>query len=330
MTHALRLLLASASIACAVPVAAQDASPAHGGGVDPLSASIDRSDAERFIALWQETGGHPTAEQLQARYIDPGSHALEVFTQGRIENGTRLAAVIARDNAAYADAIARCYPLVMEADGELRATYLALHGLLPEQPLPQIAVLFGAGNSGGTAAPGVQVLGLEVLCSLAGDEDAFRRMLRSFFAHETVHTMQDIGGDARDADPLLAWALREGTADYIAALVTGGILDTARDEWARTNEEQVLADFAADRAILLDPQAEQAAQEEAIYRWFANAGSPPEGWPSELGYWVGMRVAADYVANATDPHAAIRDLLALRDPVAVLEASGWAERLTAD
>lgn len=58
-------------------------------------------------------------------------------------------------------------------------------------------------------------------------------------------------------------------------------------------------------------------------RWFANCGSAPEGWPCEAGYWVGMRIAEAYVAQASDKHAAIRQLLNIEDPSEVLNASGY-------
>lgn len=318
-TAAARAFVAAFILTVATPALAQD--------TDPLAAAIEREDAERFIALWVETGGAPGAEQLQHRYIDAGTRAVEIFTPGRIENGANLAAAIASQPHLYADAIERCYPWVKEAEGELRATYLALSGLLPEKPLPRIAVLFGADNSGGTAAPGMQVLGLEVLCRLAPDEAVFRSRLRAFFAHETVHTLQEIPDEAGEDDPLLAWALAEGSADYVASLVTGRTIDPDRDLWARENEDLVWREFAADRAILRDPHAAAEERQAAFARWFGNAGSPPEGWPSELGYWVGAAIARSHVERADDPRAAIRRLLAFDDARAILVASDLAERL---
>ncbi|WP_338242732.1 hypothetical protein [Aurantiacibacter hainanensis] len=316
------------TLCCALALAVSCPALAQQG--DALTATIETDDADRFIALWRESGGNPTAEQLQRRYVDAGSRAVEIFTPGRIESGANLAATIAGQPQLYADAIDRCYPWVKAANGELRATYLALSGLLPDKPLPRIAVLFGADNSGGTAAPGMQVLGLEVLCRLAPDEAAFRDRLRSFFAHETVHTLQDIPDEAGQDDPLLAWALAEGGADYVASLVTGRTINPERDAWARANEGMVWREFAADRAILRDPEADVEERQAAFARWFANAGSPPEGWPSELGYWVGMRIAESHVDRAQDRRAAIRQLLAFDDAGAVLAASDLAGRLAAN
>lgn len=85
----------------------------------------------------------------------------------------------------------------------------------------------------------------------------------------------------------------------IAQLVAGRTPDAARDLWAREREAFVLDSFAGDRAITRD-LALSEERETTFLRWFANAGSPPEGWPGKLGYWVGMRLAQAYVERADD------------------------------
>ncbi len=74
----------------------------------------------------------------------------------------------------------------------------------------------------------------------------------------------------------------------------------------------------SDTASLKDPLSSPRFK-----RWFANCGSAPEGWPCEAGYWVGMRIAQGYVAHAPDKRAAIRELLELRDPAAILKGSAY-------
>lgn len=325
-SNALRAVLAALPVVVPLTLAA----PAAAETSDPLDAVVERDDAERFIALWRESGGAPSAAQLDEGYIAEGSRAVEIFLPGRIESGAHLAATIAADPQLYADAIGRCYPWLAQADGELRAIYLAFSGLLPDRELPRIAVVFGANNSGGTAAPGMQVLGLEVLCRLSADEAAFRELLRAFFAHETVHTLQVVDDADLGGDGLLSWALVEGSADYVAGLVTGRSLDPGRDAWASANEETVWREFAHDRALMRDPATSPEDRQATARRWFANAGSPPPGWPSELGYWVGARIAQGYVDSSSDRRLAIGQLLAADDPQAILAASGLADRLAAN
>lgn len=304
-----------------VCIAALTAS-AEPAGVDPLTARVELGDAERFAALFRQTGGAPTAAQLQEEYLAPAGRAIEVFTPNRIRDADNLASVIAANPELYRDAIERCLPWVRRTEPDLRAVYLGFQGLLPEQPLPAISVIFGANTSGGTAQAGIQVLGLEVLCRMSPDEAAFRSLMRTFYAHETVHTFQRLDRAKLETDFLLAQTIAEGTADYLASLVTGEVPDPKRAQWASENEQFVWREFAADLAKTRNTSLPRQARYAAFRRWVSNAGSAPEGWPSELGYWVGMRIAQGYVDHADDKRAAIRELLSFDDPAAVLEQSG--------
>lgn len=300
---------------------------------DPLTVSMHTEDADRFAALFARTGGKPTAEQIQAEYLDGGSYGIEVFTRGRIRNAGYLAAAIAKDPEAYRQAIATCLPAAKAAAADLRSIYLGLRGLLPDARLPQIYLVFGAGNSGGTAGPGAQVLGLEVLCAIAKDPAAFRTLLRQFYAHETVHTLQDEADErAITSSPLLTLALMEGAADFIASLVTGEVPHPERAAWASAREgelwRQFEADLVATRNFDFRKAPKDASEQQALSRWVGNYGRAPVGWPHEVGYWIGMRIWQSYFAAAADKHQAIRDVLSWKDPEAVLSASGYKGALT--
>ena len=319
--------LRSASIACLICVGAstRSASTSIPGPADPLTATIHVDDVDRFAKVFAATSGHPTAEQIQAGYLDSGSYGVKVFTPDRIVDAAHLAAEVAKDSSKYRTAIDVCLPRIGRAQSDLRSIYLALHGLLPDEKLPQIYVVMGAGNSGGTAGPGAQVLGLEVLCSIYPDEADFELGLRRFFAHETVHTFQH---EAKGAyrSPLLAKALSEGSADFIASLVTGSIPEPSRAAWAAPQEQKLWQMFRADIAAARPEAAKTspAAARTATHRWLENYGSAPPGWPYEAGYWVGMRIWRAYYDRAADKHAAIQEMLTWDDPDLILKASGYA------
>lgn len=290
---------------------------------DALTARIDTGDADRFAELYARTGGRPTAEQLQREYIDRGSPGLEIFKPHRIVDGQKLAAAVARSPEQYAKAVDTCLPIVKATTPELRATYLAFQGLLPERPLPQIYLVVGASNSGGTAGPGAQVLGLEVLCHVAKTEEDLRNLMRTFYAHETVHVLQQ-GEDGATANVLLASVLQEGAADFIAGIVTGKQPDPARASWALPREAELWQQFEADLrtldAVSWDELKPGTPPRQAFSRWIANAGSPPEGWQSEVGYWIGQRIWERWYAQQPDKRAAIRQMLGPHDPSTVLAA----------
>jgi hypothetical protein len=323
--NGLRGLLAAAGLfssLVALPAGAQ--APR---GVDPLAARVDSTDARRFAELFAATGGKPDAAALQSGYLAGAGRGVEIFTPGRIENARNLAAAVAAEPERYAHAIRTCLPLVDGLAAEMRAVYLAFRGLLPDRPLPQVHVVFGAGNSGGTAAPDAQVLGLEVMCGPGTTPEAFRDSMRTLFAHETVHSWQEAPSKRSLSDPLLLYALREGVPDLLASLVTGQVPTPSRDAWGRAREAALWAEFEADRAVVragtgADGSTTKAA-DAAVRRWFGNYGAAPPGWPYEAGYWVGMRIAQGYLDRATDKRAAIETLLKAEDPAAILAASGY-------
>jgi hypothetical protein len=292
---------------------------------DPLTASIHSEDVERFARVFDATRGAPSADQLQRGYLDGASYGVAVFTPDRIVSAAHLAQAVAHDPAQYRRALTQCLPRVKAATTDLHAIYLALHGLLPEAALPQIYVVIGAGNSGGTAGPNAQVLGLEVLCAQDPSADGLRTTLRRFFAHETVHTFQHEPKDEA-ASPLLAKALTEGAADFIAALVTGQTPEPARAAWAAPREAELWAQFRKDMAATRPAaaRADPAAARAATHRWLENYQAAPPGWPFEAGYWVGMRIWQSYYDRAPDKHRAIREMLDWDDADAMLARSGYA------
>lgn len=296
-----------------------------GAAEEPLRARVQTQDAERFATLF--LAGRLSAEELQAGYLDNAGRGVEIFTPYRIQDAANLAQQIASRKADYAHAIATCLPLVDGLNPELRAIYLAYRGLLPDFPLPQVYLVFGAGNSGGTAQPDAQVLGLEVLCKVGTTADQFRATMRRFFAHETVHTWQEpTSGPV--ADRLLSSALLEGVPDLLSEMVTGLEPDPDREAWARPREADIWRRFLEDRAIMQSGDERQSRA--AFQRWFANAGQRfeglPDGWPGELGYWVGRNIARAYFAQAPDEREALLTLISAQDPAAILKASGYSPR----
>jgi len=308
--------------------------PVLAQGADPQTAQVNSSDAYRFVAVYEAANGHPDAEALQTGYIDGASPAVAIFTPNRIRSAEHLAEYVDTHNGQYRRAIDVCLPIAESMTPELRQIYGAMHTLLPDRELPQIHVLFGAGTSGGTAGPGAQVLGLEVICAIKDNEPDIRQAFRMFFAHETVHTFQhQPDPQILIADPLLFGVLMEGVPDFIAMQVTGELPWTERDAWARENEAMLWTQFARDRITVRDGfslretgMAFDEPANAALHNWVSNYGNAPEGWYFEAGYWIGRQIAQAYYDQAEDKVAALDALIALDDPIGILQASGYAGR----
>lgn len=290
---------------------------------DALTVEVQTADAERFARAFTEARGKPAESSLRRDYLDRGSYGVEVFTPNRIVDARNLASAVARKPQHYADAIERCLPMAKASTSDLRAIYLALRGVFPEARLPQIYFVVGAGNSGGTAAAGAQVLGLEVLCQISPTPEAFRKTLRQFYAHETVHALQEDAGFRPSGDALLRNVLAEGAADFVARLVTGEEPDPARAAWAMPRERKLWQQFLEDVDVIRAASSDgelTPSQNAATHRWVANYGNAPDGWPSELGYWIGLRIWERYFAAAADKRAALQVMLSISDPRSILQA----------
>lgn len=300
------------------------------GAADPLAVEIETRDAERFARLFLETDGKPNAAQLQASYLAGSGRGVEIFMPDRIINAENLQKSIAADVARYRHAIETCLPLAKGLTPEMRSIYLAYTGLVPARPLPMVYIVFGAGNSGGTASADGQALGLEVMCGPGTTAEQFKSTMSSMFAHETVHTWQTYDVAIERKDPLLYSALAEGVPDFLASLVTGKVPMTSRNSWALEREAWLWREFQHDRDIVRRGTtaggASNAEAGKAVARWFGNYQRAPEGWPYEAGYWVGMRIAQAYVSRSSDKKAAINTLIDLRDPAAILAQSGYDPR----
>src|SRR5213076_2970334 len=135
--------------------------------------------------------------------------------------------------------------------------------------------------------------------------------------HEAVHTQQKSMPPGQH-DTLLRHALGEGIADFLSELAVGPwAANTPRQIYGRAYEHDVWVDFQDEMEM---------ASDSIIRTWMYNGMVPPDKnhGAVDIGYWVGYRIAAAYYARAADKRAAVRELLELRDPVAVLRESGYA------
>jgi len=135
--------------------------------------------------------------------------------------------------------------------------------------------------------------------------------------HEAVHTQQKSMPPGQH-DTLLRHALGEGIADFLSELAVGPwAANTPRQIYGRAHEHDVWVDFQDEMEM---------ASDSIIRTWMYNGMVPPDKnhGAVDIGYWAGYRIAAAYYARAADKRAAVRQLLELRDPVAVLRESGYA------
>ncbi len=271
-------------------------------------------DAERLAALMQKMP-EPTAAQLQDGYLAVGTDGIRIFTEGRIENAEKLADNVRLSRADYQKGIDLCLPAARALAPEAEQIMQRVADLLGQRTLAPAYVLFGAGNSGGTAKPQGLALALEVLCRQPTDAEAASRILEEYVAHEITHVYQYRDFDQSVPQDLAQLAVMEGFADFIAERSTGRlpVPGRVRDAYGRQHEAELWQRFEADLA---------AGRSEGT-DWFYSPDPKTPGQPADMGYWVGKRICEAYYAKAEDKQAALQTLLRARDPHRILADSGY-------
>ena len=296
--------LAGATIICS----AQSATPPVMASPTGLDIHID--DVARFYQVYNGANGHPTAEQLQHDYIDPGSDGLHRLAQLRNVTGVSMAEAIAKHPQIYADA-RRSMAFLAPVRRRVAAALHKLGQLYPEAEFPPVTIAVGRGKPVGvTDAKGVMI-GLEALGAVTWLEPNIEDRFVHVIAHEYAHVQQALRAPAVYNDPrptVLEESLIEGAAEFTAELTSGSVSDTDLKQITKGREKEIETAFVADK------------DKTDLSKWLYNGTLTK---PGDLGYWVGYRIIKSYYQHSSDKRQALRQILEMTDPKALLARSGW-------
>lgn len=281
----------------------------------PPRVTIVTSDVDRFFALHDDPALAADPDQLAARYLADASPGLQEFMVLRRITPEKLAAALRAKPQLFADArgcaakLGNVRARLVEATDRLAALY-------PAAKFPPITIAIGRGTTAGTANAKGLYIGLETLCMAkfieADDEDRFVHII----AHEYIHAQQPLAQVESEEDSVLHAALVEGAAEFVAEKMSGSVGYPLLHRWAKGREAGLETAFLAEK----DGKAIGS-------RWLYNQQGK-DGWPGDLGYWVGYRVAKSHYDRAPDKAAALREIIEMRDPAAFLAESGWTPGMT--
>lgn len=276
----------------------------------PPRVAIVTSDVDRFFALADDPALAAQPDQLAARYLADPSPGLVEFMALRRITPEKLAAALRDKPQVFQDARG-CAAKLPNVRARLVAATDRLAQIYPAARFPSITVAIGRATTAGTANAKGLYIGLEALCAAkfieADDEDRFVHVI----AHEYVHAQQPLAQIEDREESVLRAALVEGAAEFVAEQMSGSVGYPLLHIWARGREKELETAFLAEK----DARAIGS-------RWLYNQRGT-DGWPGDLGYWVGYRVAKSYYNRAPDKAAAIKAIIEMRDPAAFLAESGW-------
>lgn len=276
----------------------------------PKAVEVQTSDVTSFYRLYDAANGKPSARTLQEDYIDKGTDGVRQFVPYRIISGEALAKEIAKEELIYQQARS-CMEVLPAVKTKLRGSFRRLAALDPKATFPPVTILIGRNNSGGTTGKSGVLIGLEVVCRSSWLQPNLTERLYHLIAHEYGHVEQSSELDADgDNTTVLKASLIEGVAELVAQLTSGQVSNVHLQRWTAGYVKEI------DQRFLDD------ANKRDVSAWLYNGVGTPEK-PGDLGYWVGYRIAKAYYDKAADKRVALRTLLDLKDPAAILTESGW-------
>ena len=283
--------------------------PAKGRVPSTDGPIIQIDDVARFYKVYDAAGGHPSADQLQHDYIDPGSDGLHHLAKARNVTGVTIADALAKHPELYTGA-RQCMDVLPRVRDRLSVAFLKLVQLYPEAKTPPVTIVVGRGRPvaiGGPDGTGTQI-GLEALCAVTWLNPNLEDRFVHVIAHEFAHIQQSPTLANNDHPTVLDLSLIEGCAEFVAELTSGDVGYSQFKTSTKGHEKEIESAFVADQ------------DKTDLSSWFNNSTMEK---PGDLGYWVGYRIAKSYYLQASDKHRAFREILQMTDPKAFLAKSGW-------
>lgn len=281
---------------------------------EPNAAQIVYDDLDRFAAAYHQLSAiRDTLAHLDTLYLRPASPGLQVFAPMYQVNAASLAAAVRRNPERYATA-ARLGPQgVRELEPEVRQAMVRLREVYPIAVFPRIFYLVGTQRAGGA----VQREGVFIAVETYSEPQAGRgphrlTELAHLVSHEIVHYQQAAWNPElyQRSNSLLARAIKEGAADFIAELISGRHINLVAHQYGERNEVELWRRF---RREMTDTTTGE---------WFFTQPKD-RGMPRDLGYYVGYKIAQSRFRRERDTAAGVAALIRISDYPKFLEESGY-------
>lgn len=274
---------------------------------DSAAATLSYADLDRFAdAFARLPAVRDTAVFLDTAYLARGTAGLRVYAAMYDVDGAALRDAIRANPARYADVAARGAAGARAIEADVRSAFRRLRELYPEAIFPRVHYLVGPNRAGGALAREGLLIAVET--HAPDDWPALVHLV----AHELAHYQQaawNVELYQREWS-LLARAIKEGAADFVARVVSGDHTNAEAHAYGLEHEAELWRRFREEMA------------DTALGDWFFARPADP-ALPRNLGYFVGYRIARARFLREPDARDAMRAVLRVQDYRAFLEQSGY-------
>ncbi|HSL69099.1 MAG TPA: DUF2268 domain-containing putative Zn-dependent protease, partial [Longimicrobiales bacterium] len=270
-------------------------------GPEPDSARIITSDVRLFWSVLDRSTPETLTQLLHCDYLMVGTQAVRDFIPSRIISAARLAELVTSRRDRY-EAARQSSLTVDTMEQPIRAVFRRLKGLYPAAVFPDVYFVVGRFNTGGTVSQRGLLIGAEMYANHGG--------VTNIVAHELVHYQQKPILAAQRS--LLSQSVMEGSADFVAELISDHRGNSRAHEYALPRERELWQEFT------------RVMNGRDYAGWLY--GNAPEGRPADIGYFFGYRIAQAYYARLPDKGQALRDILNIADYAEFFRRSGYDPR----
>jgi len=265
------------------------------------------SDIDNFWIAYDSILKTPDREKrlalIQTMYIDNGTEGLKAFVSARNYSAETYIRLI-NDYPAFWNSVRKNTLAIKSQVSQIEKSIDRLKTLYPSAKPAGIYFTIGGLKSGGTTTENMVLIGAEIAAADTGtDASELSNWLRSVFSsqvsgnivglniHEYIHTQQKGKGTS-----LLAQCLQEGSADFIAELVT---------RQKNLNDYMI---YGKNHESTLKLRFRNEMWRRSVTSWLYN-GEKSEH--PDLGYFMGYTICRAYYNAANDKAQAIKEIIEL-------------------
>lgn len=312
-----RYLFLCAAMLAVLPVLAQEKTL----NTDPEKVNIVSSDIDLFWMAYDKAKPENSLYVFRDEYIRKGSQGLKDFTAYRIGSSCELVDAIEL-RPKYFASLRNVSQKAHTFKEPMRAAFRKLKAIYPDAAFPDVYLMIGKMNSGGTYTEnalliGVDMYGLTPNTPMEELSDWLKKVLKPIdeipyiVAHELIHYQQKYPKERT----LLGSAIGEGSADFVAELIAGKHINHHLHEFGNPKEKELWAEF------------KRSMTTNDMSLWLYNGGKIKDR-PADLGYYIGYKIAESYYKNAPDKNRAVKDILEIKNFDEFLTASRYEQKFT--
>ncbi|RUA10579.1 MAG: hypothetical protein DSY82_04610 [Flavobacteriia bacterium] len=267
---------------------------------DPQEAKFITRDIKNFWTAFDAV--EYSKNNPFENYIRNGSPGLRGFIPNRIINADSLLSMVQRRKQDYKK-MRGIEKLIKEKEKLIKPYFYALEYWYPYAVYPPVYFVIGRYNSGGTSTENGLIIGAEKLTGLDH--------LPELVIHESIHFQQKWpeGGNTN----LLQQSVLEGSADFIAELVTGIKGNLKANNYGNKNKDELCKEFV------------KRMYKDDLQDWLYGT-SGKDKRPNDLGYWIGYEIVKAYFDKMEDKKLAVNRILNIDDYKRFLKESGYLEK----